>query len=226
MSTGIFPSSASGVGPQDGTRFILVRHGEAEGNRELRYLGASDVALTAQGRQQAFVLAQALRALPLRAIYSSPLVRARDTAAAVAVEIGLDVVVCVDLRESDYGAWERLTRAEAQTRDATRLAAWEAGEDVTPPDGERLADVQVRVVACADALTAHHPGQTVVVVSHVGPIKALACAALGLPPTAAHRMWLDPASISIVDWRRAEDGRVSGILRGFNIVAHLTRATP
>lgn len=221
MSTRISPPSPRDAAPKDAARFLLVRHGEAEGNQELRYLGASDVALTARGRQQAILLARALQPSSLRAIYSSPLARARDTAAAVAAETGLGVTICGDLRESDYGAWERLTRVEVSTRDTVRLAAWEAGEDVAPPDGERLIDVQARVVACVDALVARHSGETVVLVSHVGPIKALICAALGLPPAAAHRMWLDPASISIVDWRRAANGRVSGVMRGFNLVAHL-----
>ncbi|MCA1669489.1 MAG: histidine phosphatase family protein [Thermomicrobia bacterium] len=221
MSTRIAPPPIRDAVLKDAARFLLVRHGEAEGNRELRYLGASDVALTTRGRQQATLLARALRPLPLRAIYSSPLARARDTAAAVAAETGLGVTICGELRENDYGAWERLTRVEVSARDAVRLAAWEAGEDVAPPDGERLTDVQARVVACVDALVARHSGEMVVLVSHVGPIKALICAALGLPPTAAHRMWLDPASISTIDWRRAADGRVSGIMRGFNLVAHL-----
>src|SRR5437870_4488369 len=92
------------------TRFVLVRHGEARGNRELRYLGSSDVALTALGQEQARRLARALCGFPLTAIYTSPLTRARETAQAIAAATGLDVDVRSDLREGDFGAWERLTR--------------------------------------------------------------------------------------------------------------------
>jgi broad specificity phosphatase PhoE len=203
------------------TRFFLVRHGEASGNRELRYLGASDVALTDRGREQARRLAQALRRFPLAALYTSPLVRAKETAQAIAVETGLGVQVHADLREGDFGAWELLTRAEVLARDARHLAAWEAGAAIAPPQGESLADIRGRVVACARALALRHAGETVALVSHVGPIKALVCAALGLPPAGAMRLWLDPASISIVDWHGDEHGRAAGILRAFNAVAHL-----
>src|SRR5947208_2299650 len=203
------------------TRLVLVRHGEASGNRELRYLGSSDVALTALGREQARRLARALRRFPLVAIYTSPLVRARETAQAIAAETGLDVDVSADVREGDFGAWEQLTRAEVRARDAQHLAAWEAGADIAPPAGESLADIRLRVVACTEALAVRHAGETIALVSHVGPIKALVCAALELPPAGAMRMWLDPASISIVDWQRDEAGRAAGILRAFNAVAHL-----
>jgi broad specificity phosphatase PhoE len=203
------------------TRFVLVRHGEASGNRELRYLGSSDVALTALGQEQARRLARVFRRVRLRAIYSSPLTRARETAQAIAAETGLGVEVSSDLREGDFGAWEQLTRAEVLVRDARHLAAWEAGADIAPPEGESLAAIQVRVVACAEALALRRAGETIALVSHVGPIKALVCAALELPPAGAMRMWLDPASISIVEWRRDEAGHAAALLRAFNTVAHL-----
>jgi probable phosphoglycerate mutase len=126
-----------------------------------------------------------------------------------------------DLREGDFGAWELLTRAEVLARDARHLAAWEAGADIAPPEGESLAEIGVRVVACAEALALRHAGETIALVSHVGPIKALVCAALELPPAGAMRLWLDPASISIVDWRYTRAERAAGLLRAFNAVAHL-----
>src|SRR5581483_2591047 len=100
------------------TRFVLVRHGEAQGNRELRYLGASDVPLTERGEQQARQLAQATAQFPLEAIYTSPLARARSTASAIAASTGLEPSVWEDLREQNYGAWEGLTSEEARARDA------------------------------------------------------------------------------------------------------------
>ncbi|MGH2486778.1 MAG: histidine phosphatase family protein, partial [Ktedonobacterales bacterium] len=124
------------------------------------------------------------------------------------------------LREQDFGAWENRTRAEVHTEAPDQLAAWERGE-AAPPGGESLATVGERVVALADRLAVSHAGQMVALASHVGPIKALVAAALGLPPGGAHRMWLDTASICVVEWRLDEDGRSSGLLRVFNATAHL-----
>ncbi|HEX6123204.1 MAG TPA: histidine phosphatase family protein [Ktedonobacterales bacterium] len=201
------------------TRLILVRHGEAEGNRELRYLGASDVPLTARGQAQAGLLAEAVRALGPAALYTSPLQRARQTASAIAAATHLEPQPLDALREMDFGAWERLSRAEVVARDPAVLAAWERGADWTPPDGESLTQVGARITACAELLAARHPSQTIALVSHVGPIKALVCAALDLPPTGARRMWLDTASVSLVEWRT--DSPSSGVLRLFNATSHL-----
>ena len=211
--------------PRPYTRFVLLRHGQAEGNRELRYLGATDAPLTELGHEQARRLAVALQPFALAAIYSSPLARARDTARALAEIRGLPVTIRNDLREMDFGAWEGRTRASVLAEYSDLLADWETSAEVAPPGGESLVAVVARVVACADALAAAHPGQTVALVSHVGPIKALVCAALGLPPAGMQRMWLDPASYCIVDWlplpAATTQASSSGILRAFNVFAHL-----
>lgn len=198
-------------------RLVLARHGEALGNRELRYLGRTDVPLTPRGEAQALLLAAALTGVPAVAIYSSPLRRAHETAAAIGAALGLAVTIEEALCEQDFGTWENLTRAEVLTRDPAGLAAWEAGTGVAPAGGETSEALMARVVTCANMLAARHPGETVVLASHVGPIKALICATLGLPPSGAFRMWLEPASYSVVDWR-ADGG---GILRAFNATAHL-----
>ncbi len=203
------------------TRLVLLRHGEAEGNRELRYLGTTDAPLTPLGYEQVTQLAQAAARLKPSAIYSSPLLRARETARALADVVGLSVTVTPELREMDFGAWEGLTRAEARALGPEGLAAWETGADVAPPAGESLAAVQARVTAFTDTLTARHSGETVALVSHVGPIKLLVCAALDLPVSSAQRMWLDPASLCIVEWGIGDDGRSHGFLRVFNAVSHL-----
>lgn len=203
------------------TRFVLVRHGEASGNRELRYLGVTDAPLTEHGQQQALQLATALSPYSITAIYASPLSRARVTADAIASALQLPVTVEPNLREENYGAWEALTHAEVLTRDPERLAAWEAGAVSAPPGGESLAEVSARIIACADTLAARHADQTIALVSHVGPIKALICATLGLPLTGTRRMWLDPASVCVVDWLPHEDAPSTGILRIYNSIAHL-----
>ncbi len=201
------------------TRLLLIRHGEASGNRELRYLGATDALLTPTGAEQASRLADALRLAPIGAIYASPLARARATAEALAVVRNPALTPQLDarLREQDYGAWEGLTRAEAQARDPKAHAAWEAGAEVAPPTGESLDALRARSIDCAQELAQRHAGEVIALVSHVGPIKALVCAALGLPPHAARRMWLTPASVCILDWQAGEHtDNVAAVLRLFN----------
>jgi broad specificity phosphatase PhoE len=211
------------------TRFVLVRHGEAGGNRELRYLGATDSPLTERGREQAGQLAAAVRVFMPAALYSSPLARAHLTAEAIAAASGLSLRIEGDLREQSFGEWEMLTRAEVLSRDGARLVAWESGADAAPPGGESLLAVRERALQLAERLVARHPGETIALVSHVSPIKALVCAALELPPMGATRMWLDPASICVLDWRirtSGTDGSLAGTLRVFNAIAHLDPPAP
>jgi probable phosphoglycerate mutase len=209
-----------------------VRHGEAGGNRDLRYVGATDSPLTERGREQARQLVPAVRLFAPAALYSSPLERARATAEVIAAATGLPLHIEDDLREQTFGQWEMLTHAEVRARDGERLTAWESGADVAPPEGESLAQVRERVLRLSERLVARHSGETIALFSHVSPIKAAVCAALELPPAGALRMWLDPASICVVDWRRMSDGadgadeRLVGTLRVFNAIAHLDPPAP
>ena len=184
------------------TRLILVRHGETRANREFRYIGARDDLLTEQGQVQAEKLAGALSEFPLAGVYSSPLQRAYHTALPIAIRHNLAVQVVDDLCESDFGAWEGLSRAEVMAQDGERLLAWERDTSIAPPGGESLEAMHRRVLACVEKLARAHPDQTAALVSHVGPIKAVLCAALGVPVSSAFRIFLDPATISVVDWRQ------------------------
>ena len=186
------------------TRIILVRHGETAANREFRYIGTRDDALTEHGQTQARHIAEALSLLPVAAVYSSPRRRAYETALPVASRHGLTVQVVDDLREGDFGRWEGLSRAEVMAQDAEHLRAWERDTSLAPPDGESLDAMQQRVSAVIAKLVQAHPEQTIVLVSHVGPVKAVLCTALGVPASTAFRIFLDPATISVVDWRQPD----------------------
>lgn len=205
-------------------RLILARHGEAQGSREFRFNGSSDVSLTERGQQQARQLADALASLRLAAIYSSPLVRAQATAEAIAARTLQSVRILPDLREQSYGAWEQLTADEARQRDPRRFAAWSAGKRIAPPAGESLSAVRQRVVACVREVAELHAGEAVALVAHVGPIKTLLCTVLGLPLSGVRRIWIDPASYCVVDWRVADDGRQLSMARAINIVSHLAES--
>jgi broad specificity phosphatase PhoE len=201
------------------TRIFLVRHGETLANREFRYIGARNDALSTHGEEQAKLLGEALSTFSIAAVYSSPLQRAYHTALPIAAGHGLVVQTNEDLSEGKFGIWEGLSRAEVLARsplDEQQLRAWEADPTMAPPEGESFAALQTRVCSLVEPLTAAHPGQSIVLVSHVGPIKTLLCAALGAPLTTIFNIFLDPATISVIDWRQPHH-----IVRLMNSHAHL-----
>jgi broad specificity phosphatase PhoE len=196
-------------------RLFLARHGEVLANRELRYVGSRDEPLADSGMAQAESLAVALAPLPVRAVYSSPLSRARETGGRIAAARRVPLRLEPRLREQSFGEWEGLTRAEALARDGERLLRWEADLGTAPPGGEALADVQARMLDLIGDLVRGHPGEWIALVSHVGPIKALLCAALGAPLATARHLFLDPGTLSVVDWGERP------VVRLFNAHGHL-----
>lgn len=201
------------------TSLLLLRHGETPLSIEKRFSGTGDPVLTAKGLAQAEAAAARLSREPYRidVIASSPLKRALQTAEAVAARTGLDVVVEEGLRETDFGAWEGHTFAEIQRRWPDHLSAWLADTSVAPPGGESFDQTSVRVEAALARLIAAHPGRTVLVVSHVTPIKTILRLALTAPPAALYRMHLDIACLSAVDYYA--DG--PAVVRSVNDTAHL-----
>lgn len=201
--------------------FVLLRHGETALTPEKRFSGSggSDPELSAAGRHQAERVAESLAARgTIQEIISSPLRRCRETAATVGARLGLPVQIEDGLRETDFGAWEGLTFAEVRERYGPDLDAWLASTR-TPPTGggESFAEVARRVSAARDRLTARHAGRTVLLVTHVTPIKTLARLALGAPPESLFRMELSAASLSAVAYYA--DGNAS--LRLLNDTSHL-----
>ena len=202
------------------TRLYLVRHGETLANREYRYIGIRDDPLSAHGPQQAIQLANALSGLPVAAVYSSPLQRTYHTALPIAARHRLEVQKVDDLRECDFGRWEGLSRVEVLERspeDSQLLLEWEHNAFIAPPGGESFEALQQRVNSAVESLAQAHPDQSIVLVSHVGPIKVILSTALGAPLSSAFRIFLDPATISVVDWRDATYATV----RLVNSHAHL-----
>ncbi|HEX6865079.1 MAG TPA: histidine phosphatase family protein [Thermoanaerobaculia bacterium] len=181
-------------------RLFLVRHGEVPANREFRYVGTRDEALADSGLKQAESLAAALAPLPVAAVYASPLRRAEETGRRIAE--AREVPLCLEarLREQSFGEWEGMTRAEVLAQDRDRLLSWEADLGTAPPGGESLESVRERVLSLVDDLARERSGEWIALVSHVGPIKALLCTALGAPLATARRMFLDPGTLSVVDW--------------------------
>ncbi|MEU9957258.1 bifunctional RNase H/acid phosphatase [Streptomyces sp. NPDC050982] len=196
---------AAGAAPPDlgtPTTFVLLRHGETPLTPQKRFSGSggSDPALSDTGRDQADRVATALAARgTVQDVISSPLARCRETAAIVAARLGLDVRIEDGLRETDFGAWEGLTFAEVRERYPDDMSAWLSSPDAEPTGGgESFEAVAHRVAATRDKLLAAHTGRTVLLVSHVTPVKTLVRLALGAPPEALFRMELSAASLSVV----------------------------
>jgi ribonuclease H / adenosylcobalamin/alpha-ribazole phosphatase len=197
---------------------LLLRHGQTPMSVQKRYAGRSDVPLTEVGVQQAAAAGQRLASAGLTAIVTSPLVRALRTAQEVATATGAPVTTDEGFRETDFGAWDGLTFAEVRERWPAELTAWLADPAVAPPGGESFATVSSRVEDALARVLAGHQGQTVLIVSHVTPIKTLVAAALLAPPPALYRMHLDVAALCQIDWYA--DG--PAVLRSFNDTGHLS----
>ena len=203
------------------TRFLLLRHGQTLMSAERRYSGRGDVALTELGRAQAEAAARRIAktdgvdaATP---IVASPLSRTLATARAVAAETGGEVITNAGLIETDFGAWEGLTFAEAAQRDPELHARWLSDPSVPAPGGESFDVVHRRVRKARDELLARFGGRTLIVVSHVTPIKSILRMALDAGPSLLFRLHLDLASLSTAEFY--PDGNAS--VRLVNDVSHL-----
>ncbi|MDT0529886.1 bifunctional RNase H/acid phosphatase [Micromonospora sp. DSM 115977] len=202
------------------TRLVLVRHGETAFTEQRRYSGRGDVPLSERGRAQVRATAARVAALAptVAAVVSSPLSRCTATAEAIAGALGgVPVRREDDLIECDFGAWEGRTFAEVRQEWPGEMDAWLASTRVAPPGGESFVDVAERCRRVVDGLCRAYPGETVVVVSHVSPIKLVLRDALAAGDGFLHRLFLDAAGISVLDtW---PDGGVA--VRTVNDTAHL-----
>ncbi len=183
------------------TRLLLLRHGQTALSVERRYSGRGNPELTELGRRQAAAAARYLGERGgIAAVISSPLQRAYDTAAAAAKALGLDVTVDDDLIETEFGDWEGLTFAEAAERDPELHSRWLRDTSTTPPGGESFDDVLERTLRARDRIIAAYGDSTVLVVSHVTPIKMLLRLALDAGPGILYRLHLDLAALSIAEF--------------------------
>ncbi|MGW1617934.1 bifunctional RNase H/acid phosphatase [Streptomyces sp. NPDC002172] len=201
--------------------FVLLRHGETPLTPQKRFSGSggTDPELSPVGLEQARRAAVALaRRGTIETILASPLTRTRQTAAAVAERLGLDVTIEEGIKETDFGAWEGLTFGEVRERYPDDLTAWLADPSAHPTGGgESFAETATRIAATRDKLIAAYAGRTVLLVTHVTPIKTFVQLALGAPLQSLFRMELSAASLSAVAYYA--DGNAS--VRLFNDTSHL-----
>jgi len=205
---------------------ILVRHGRSAYSTQRRFSGRGDVPLSDDGQIEAAAVADRIARMrtpgvaPVAAVVSSPLSRCTATADAIVRRIGeVPLRIEPDLIECDFGAWEGMTFAEVGERYQEEMQRWLESTAVAPPGGESFRVVGERVRAVAAALIAAYRDATIVVVSHVTPIKVMLQDALDADDSFLYRTHLDAAGLSIIDsW---SDGGVS--VRAINDTGHLQR---
>ncbi len=217
------PRTPRGWGPPSGppTTLVLIRHGVTPHTAAKRFSGglaSANPGLSDEGRDQIRTTADWLApiAAGIDAVVSSPVRRTLESAEILAAVLGKKVDVEPGFAEMEFGAWDGLTFAEVGEQDQAGLAAWLGSLETPPPGGESFRSVEERVAAGLDRLLAAHGGKTVVVVSHVTPIKILVSRALDAPLESVFRMELSPASVSVVSFFPEVDGRSRTSLRLYN----------
>ena len=195
----------------------LLRHGQTEHTPERRFSGRNDLPLSLTGRAEAEAAGQRAKALGVDVVVASPLRRTRETADIVAGALGLPVAFDGDLVELDFGDLEGLTFDEAAAKHPLAARRFLSDVTVSAPGGESIADVSTRVSRARRRILSEHAGRTLLVVSHVTPLKLLLAAGLGAGDDVVHRVFLEAASLSTVTW--SSDGRTS--VRLVNDTAHL-----
>ena len=206
------------------TTLVLVRHGVTAHTTEKRFSGglrSANPGLSDEGRDQVRTVSEWLAPIAEQAdaVIASPVRRTRESAEIIAERLGLPVVEEPGFAEMDFGDWDGLTFVEVAEKFKDELDAWLGSTEVTPGgSGESFASVEQRVLGALQKVLDEHAGRTVVVVSHVTPIKTLVTHAVDAPLSSVFRMELTPASVSVVSFFAGGDGPRAS-LRLYNAVA-------
>jgi len=187
------------------TTVIIVRHGVTKHTSAKRFsggLGGDNPPLSDEGRDQIRAAGEWLQPMAERieAVVASPVRRTRESADVLGELLGVAVTEEPGFAEMEFGHWDGLTFNEVGERHGDELTAWLGSLDAAPAGGESFRAVQERVLAGLDRLLTEHAGKTVVVVSHVTPIKTLVAHALDAPLEAVFRMELTPASVTVLSF--------------------------
>ena len=201
------PKPLRGWGPHRGkpTTLVLVRHGVTDhtlGKLFSGGLGSSNPPLNDEGREQARATGEWLAPLSgtFDALVSSPVRRTRETAEILAEFFDLPVEEEHDIAEMEFGTWDGMSFTEVHEKYPDEISSWLGDLESAPHGGESFRAVEKRVLEGRDRMVSSYPGQTVVVVSHVTPIKTLVADALGAPLDAVYRMELAPASVTVISY--------------------------
>jgi broad specificity phosphatase PhoE len=183
------------------TRVYLVRHGQTEWNRELRFRGRADIPLDENGRRQANAIADALMDKGINMIYTSPLRRSMETAQPVAAVLHLGITTLHDLIDIDYGEWEGLSFDEVRQRYTNSYREWEERPDVVKfPNGESLDEVRSRSFSAFKEIAERSSGKSILIIPHRVINKVLLCALLGLSNAHFWSIRQDTGCINVIEY--------------------------
>lgn len=182
------------------TLIYIVRHCEAAGNKERFFQGQMDGGISELGGIQLEYLAERFRIIHIDAVYSSPLFRAMSTARAVNKHHGLDIIPDSRLMEINGGEWEGKRWADLPSLYPKEAEDWvKAPHLFCPPGGERMPDVQARMISAVTEIAARHEGQAVAVCSHGCAIRCLTCWAMGFPLDRLREVgWCDNTAVMLL----------------------------
>jgi broad specificity phosphatase PhoE len=186
---------------------LLIRHGESEGNTEMRLQGQGEYPLTERGLRQSRLVAERLRHLSLAALYSSPINRARLTAAAIGEVAGLEVAELPGVREYDFGELSGMTYRELVEKHPEIVEQYRRGPDYPSfPGAEDREAFRQRVCEALWGVAESHPGASAAVVTHAGPIALFCLEVLGLPYRRPIPLRVYNGSITVVEVRDSPPG--------------------
>jgi broad specificity phosphatase PhoE len=189
-----------GADPSMITRVYLMRHGEVANGGEKRYNGHIDVDITEKGVEQMRRLAGLLQEKPVKAVYSSDLIRSVKGARIISERLGLIHTTVRELRERSVGKWEGLTAEEIRQRYPEEFAAWRSDLlNYRPPEGECLQDVRDRILPEYQKIVSRHPGEEIAMLLHGGVNRVILAEALGLPPVNLFRIDQAFGALNIID---------------------------
>ena len=186
------------------TEFWLIRHGQTDWNLLGKWQGQSPDApsLNETGRAQALALRDQMAGVEFSAIYSSDLLRARQTAELIAEPLDLTVTLDPRLREMDLGAWEGMLSSDIKSQYPRELEEREKKPfDAHAPQGESPRDVAGRVIEVVDEITHRHPGESVIIVSHGVALAVIICHAQGISMDKVYENIPDNVAPHCVNWR-------------------------
>lgn len=192
------------------TRIIFVRHGETDFPLNRLYCDDEESPpLNAAGQAQAQAAAERLSEISYDAIYASPALRTQMTAETIVRRNGGSIVTVDDLIERRFGEWDGLYFDDVEKRYPDEYRAWKVDPlNFSPQGGETICDLLERIKGAVTGFLEEFAGQTVVVVTHVGPIRVMVADALGMPLEGYRQLRVDYASLSAVDY----GGRQNNIL--------------
>ena len=201
------------------TRVYFVRHGESVSNLSTQFAGSLDMPLTEKGKEQARLTADFLKNETFTAVYTSDLCRASETGRAIAMACNAPIIDCRELREIYAGLWEGKTYSALEEEFADSYGVWrrQIGLAVCP-QGESVAELQMRVSRCVEGIVARHPNETVCVATHATPIRVMECVWTDTSLEKMHTIpWVSNASVTIAEYD--ESGK--GVLIQRDLYEHL-----